>query len=153
MTSRKVARRVGAGIAALALTGVLATPVAAHHCVISGGGLICAGDPRNPWHEGEGRIAGADRYATSARVSAQFWAPGEATTVYLANGQTMVDALAAGPSLDGPILLVGTDRPLHSAVEAELARLAPSRVVALGGSDVVAPWQVHAATVAAGIGQ
>src|SRR5690606_17780614 len=123
----------------------------AHHCVYSGGGWLCAGDPTNPQHQGEQRIAGADRYATSAAISAASWAPGEAAHVYLANGWTAADALAAGPSVDGPILLVPTGSALPDSVAAELARLAPTTaVVALGGTGSVSDAQLAAAAVAAG---
>ena len=54
------------------------------------------------------RIAGVDRYATSAAVSARFFGPG-VVAMYVATGQDFPDALAAGPAAahwGGPLLLV-----------------------------------------------
>lgn len=134
-----------------AATSAAPVTVPAHHCARSSGGWLCAGDPTNPQHQGEQRIAGDDRYATSAAISAASWAPGEAARVYLANGWTAADALAAGPSVDGPILLVPTGSTLPDSVTAELARLAPTTaVVALGGTGSVSQSQLAAAAVAAG---
>jgi type VII secretion-associated serine protease mycosin len=83
------------------------------------------------------RIAGADRYATSASVSATY-APG-VPVVFVATGSTFPDALAAGPAahvLGGPLLLV-TSKSIPSATAAELTRLRPGRIVVAGGSGVV----------------
>lgn len=131
---------------------VVGAPVAlAHHCATSGGGRLCVGDPRNPDHVGEFRIAGEDRYATSVKISQTFWEPGEAANVYLTNGQTLVDALAAGASVNGPILVVPSGTTLPNVVKEELARLAPSNaVIALGGEGAIHPAQLHAASIAAG---
>lgn len=144
-------RRLLAATAAAGLAGslFLAAPAQAHHCVRSGSGWLGGGV--NCTHTGEATIAGPDRYATSAAISATFWEPGEAARVYLANGQTMADAIAAGPSVDGPILLVPTGREVPAVVLAEVARLAPTTaVVRLGGDTAVHPDQLLAASVAAG---
>jgi putative cell wall-binding protein/peptidoglycan hydrolase-like protein with peptidoglycan-binding domain len=83
------------------------------------------------------RLAGSDRYATSAAVSATF-APG-VDVAYIASGADFPDALAGAAAAGvtgGPVLLT---RPgsLPAAVRAELTRLAPKRVVILGGEASV----------------
>lgn len=85
------------------------------------------------------RIAGHDRYATSAQVSQSFFAPGTVGAVFLASGEASWDALAAGSAAAatiGPVLLTrSTDLP--AAASDEIARLAPPRVVIVGGLDAV----------------
>jgi putative cell wall-binding protein len=84
------------------------------------------------------RIAGGDRYATGAAVSAATFVPG-VPVVFVATGNDFPDALAAGPAaarLGGPVLLVG-QAGLGDAVAAELARLQPASIVILGGPSVV----------------
>lgn len=79
------------------------------------------------------RIAGADRYATAAAVSAARFGPG-VPVVYIATGKGYADALAAGPaaaSRGGPVLLVGDSIPEPTA--AELTRLEPGEIVVAGG--------------------
>ncbi|MGJ9402140.1 cell wall-binding repeat-containing protein [Arthrobacter sp. KK5.5] len=93
------------------------------------------------------RIAGIDRYATAAAISAAHFAPGVAA-VYLANGNG-IDALAAGPAVDGPILTVPASGTLPAAVAAELARLDPGKVVVLGGTMSVGDAMVEQAVDAA----
>lgn len=97
------------------------------------------------------RIAGADRYATSA--AAYRAAPSELQrTVYLAAGNavTLADALSA-PS-DGSVLLVRAGQStLPTPVEAALRDLRPTRVVALGSPDVIPDATVRAALTAAGL--
>src|SRR5690606_31772806 len=124
-------RALAAGSAlALSVTVLAAGPVAAHHCVYSGGAFICSGgDPTDPYHLNDPqvaleRIGGANRFEAAANISATFWQPGEATTVYIANAATP-DALTGGASVDGPILLVGYGDTVPAATLAEIARLAP----------------------------
>lgn len=84
------------------------------------------------------RIAGANRFATAALLSARGF-PSGAPTVYVASGSDFPDALAAGaPAIaeGGPVLLTADDS-LPSETGAELERLAPSRVVVLGSAAVV----------------
>jgi putative cell wall-binding protein/Tol biopolymer transport system component len=79
------------------------------------------------------RIAGADRFATSAAVSAT--TREAADTVYVATGLDYPDALAGGPAaatVDGPLLLVH-DQGVPPQVRAEIDRLEPVRIVVLGG--------------------
>lgn len=84
------------------------------------------------------RIAGSDRYATAAAISAATFAPG-VPVAYVATGAKYPDALAgAVPAAlaPGPLVLVsGSTIPL--AVRTELTRLAPGRIVILGGASVV----------------
>ena len=84
------------------------------------------------------RIAGADRYATAAAISSVSYNPG-VPVVYIATGSGYADALAGAPVAGrdrGPLLLVpGTSIP--ASVAAELTRLAPARIVVLGGSGAV----------------
>jgi len=84
------------------------------------------------------RIAGIDRYATSAATSASNFSPG-VSTVYVGSGQAFPDALsgaAAAAKAGGPVLLVqGGLLPLSTAEE--LARLQPGRIVLLGGTGAV----------------
>ncbi|MDQ2941177.1 MAG: S8 family serine peptidase [Chloroflexota bacterium] len=84
------------------------------------------------------RIAGADRYATAANLSAASFARG-VSVAYLASGQSFPDALAGGPVAGrdgGPILLLSRDA-IPQATADELARLAPGRIVLLGGSGII----------------
>lgn len=89
------------------------------------------------------RIAGDDRYATAADISAASYKPGVAVA-YLATGSVFADALAGGPAaakLGGPVLLTGRDS-LPAETAAELGRLAPQRIVVLGGPSVVSDAQL-----------
>jgi len=84
------------------------------------------------------RLAGADRYATAAAVSASLFEPG-VPVVFIATGRGFPDALAGGPAAaagGGPLLLTDTSR-IPAATAAELTRLQPGRIVVLGGSGVV----------------
>jgi putative cell wall-binding protein len=60
-------------------------------------------------------------------------------TVYVASGQAFPDALAGGPPAiigGAPVLLVTKDG-IPAPVAAELERLAPYRIVLLGGPNAV----------------
>lgn len=84
------------------------------------------------------RVGGVDRYATAALLSASRFAPG-VPVAYVASGAGFADALSGGPAAaagHGPLLLTGATA-LPPATAAELARLAPARIVVLGGSAVV----------------
>jgi putative cell wall-binding protein len=84
------------------------------------------------------RLAGADRYATAAAVSAAHYAPG-VPVAYVATGANFPDALAAGAAAvrrGGPVLLVsGSSIPGPTATE--LARLDPAEIVVVGGTSIV----------------
>lgn len=96
---------------------------------------------------GTARLAGSDRYGTSVAISKwTFKQPGDAERVYLARADVFADALTAGVLTDGPVLLVpgdcGTPR---AVVRAEIERLDPQTVVALGGELAVCQSQLEAA--------
>lgn len=84
------------------------------------------------------RLAGADRFATSAIVSGATFAPNVAVA-YVATGANFPDALAGGAAATragGPVLLLTRDA-IPASVGAELSRLKPQRIVVLGGPGVV----------------
>jgi putative cell wall-binding protein len=84
------------------------------------------------------RLAGRDRYATAAAVSAATFPPG-APVAFIATGQDAPDAIAAGPvaaRLGGPVLLVTRD-VVPAATAAEITRLKPGRIVVLGGVGAI----------------
>ncbi len=121
---------------------VLGGPAAISDTVV--GGLAASGaDVR--------RLAGPDRYSTSAVVSAHGFAAG-VDVAYVGTGAGFPDALGAGAAaghLGGPVLLTAHDA-LPSSVAAELARLQPRRVVVLGGEAVVTDGVVDAVRRATG---
>ena len=84
------------------------------------------------------RWAGADRFATAAKISAQSF-PSGVPVAYLATGDTFPDALSGGAvagRMGGPILLVNRGS-IPGATAAELARLKPAKIVILGGTTVI----------------
>jgi hypothetical protein len=84
------------------------------------------------------RLSGADRFATSAAISAANFAAG-VPVVYIANGFNFPDALSGAPVAGikgGPVLLVGRNW-IPDVVKAELTRLHPGKIVILGGTGVV----------------
>ena len=87
---------------------------------------------------GVSRIGGADRYATAAAVSRATFAPGLATA-YVATGVTFPDALVGGAAAarSGSPVLLTQPAGLPDSTEAELRRLAPQRIVVLGGPSAV----------------
>ncbi|MGA1836128.1 cell wall-binding repeat-containing protein [Herbiconiux sp. 11R-BC] len=86
------------------------------------------------------RIDGADRYDVAVKIS-QTSHTGTSDTVYVANGAVFSDALSAAPaaaSENAPLLLTPADR-LVPAVSAEITRLAPKKIVVVGGPNSVSP--------------
>jgi putative cell wall-binding protein len=84
------------------------------------------------------RLAGANRFATAARISAATFEPG-VPVAYVATGGNYPDALAGGAAAaraGGPVLLTTPDG-LPAETAAELARLQPGRIVVLGGTAAV----------------
>lgn len=95
--------------------------------------------------EGITRLAGADRFATAAAVSAASFAPG-VPVAYVATGDNFPDALAAGAAAahhGGPVLLVRSNG-VPGATSSELARLRPQRIVVVGGPSVISDGVVEA---------
>lgn len=83
------------------------------------------------------RLAGANRYEVSTLLSGDL-RPGR-PVVYVASGAVFPDALsgsAAAGSLNAPVLLTAHDA-VPAVVAAELERLAPSRIVLMGGESTV----------------
>ncbi|WP_114905564.1 cell wall-binding repeat-containing protein [Ornithinimicrobium murale] len=98
------------------------------------------------------RLAGPSRYDTAAAVSAHAF-PGGADIAYLATGAAFPDALAGGAAAGiqgAPMLLTSRDQ-LNEATRNELERLAPDRIMLLGGtgaiSSAVASQAAQIATV------
>ncbi|MFB2555538.1 cell wall-binding repeat-containing protein [Herbiconiux liangxiaofengii] len=86
------------------------------------------------------RIAGADRFAAAAAISANVFSGG-ASTVYIASGTVFSDALPGGPlaaAAGGPVLLVRPDA-IPDSTSTELQRLKPTRIVVLGGPATITP--------------
>lgn len=84
------------------------------------------------------RVAGADRYETAVAISQQAY-PAGADVVFVASGTNFPDALVAVPaaaSVGGPILL-SLPTGVPQATVDEIARLAPSRIVVLGGTGAL----------------
>lgn len=116
---------------------------------------LAAGGPGRASAEEPGtevvRYAGGSRAGTSAAISANLWEDG-ADTVVIANGDDFPDALSGAPlaaSLDAPLLLASRDA-LDPTVEEELARLAPTTAVLLGGTAVLSD-DLEEALVDAGV--
>jgi subtilisin family serine protease len=84
------------------------------------------------------RWAGMDRFEVAANISARNFDPG-VPVVYIANGWASADALAAAPVAaagQAPVLLT-QPAAIPPSVLDELKRLAPERVVILGGTGSV----------------
>ncbi len=84
------------------------------------------------------RVAGVNRYATSAQLSARTFAPGS-DVAYVTSSRGLPGALTVGPvaaGARGPVLLTSRSR-LPAPVARELARLRPARVVVVGRASVV----------------
>ncbi|GAA6524340.1 cell wall-binding repeat-containing protein [Intrasporangium sp. DVR] len=82
------------------------------------------------------RYAGGDRYATAARVAAEY---SSAASVYVASGETFPDALAgaAAAGRDRVPLLLTRAGSLPAPTGDTLRRLNPTRAFVLGGTDTI----------------
>ncbi|MCU1460838.1 MAG: glycoside hydrolase, family 43 [Acidimicrobiales bacterium] len=126
---------------------VLGGPAAVSAGVL-GQAATAAGLPATSVH----RVAGADRDATAAAVSADAFPTG-APVAYLAQDRGFADALAGGPAAahnGAPVLLTGSTS-LPAATAHELARLHPSTIVVLGGPAAVADSVLPGIASAAGL--
>jgi cell wall-associated NlpC family hydrolase len=96
------------------------------------------------------RLAGSDAFGTAAAVSAATFARGT-SVAFIATGTAFPDALAGAAAAGGrgPVLLV-TPTSVPSATATELARLAPQRVVVLGGTSAVSDSVASAVAADAG---
>ncbi len=82
------------------------------------------------------RLAGSDRFATSARIAHEF---PFSDVVFVANGLDFPDALSAAPAaahLSAPLLLTRKDS-LPAIVKAQIVRLHPAIIYVVGGTGVV----------------
>jgi putative cell wall-binding protein len=90
------------------------------------------------WHPTVSRLDGADRYDVSVAVSKRAFADG-ADVVFLASGEVFSDALSAATAaarLDAPLLLTRRGS-VPASVLSELERLAPARIVVVGGPATI----------------
>jgi len=86
------------------------------------------------------RVAGADRYATSAIAAQRAVAAGRrAEAAYIATGSGYADALAAGPAaaLSGGVIVLARANCVPPSVNHALAQLRPVRAVVLGGTGAL----------------
>jgi putative cell wall-binding protein len=116
------------------------------------GTVVRIDDPATAFTEPVDRIAGADRYATAAQLSARLFPPG-VPAVFVATGEAFPDALAASGAAGasgGPVLLARRTS-LPDVTAAELRRLRPGRVVVLGGAAALSDTVADAAARAAGV--
>ncbi|WP_130014395.1 cell wall-binding repeat-containing protein [Serinicoccus sediminis] len=96
------------------------------------------------------RLAGTDRYASAARVAATY--PAGVPVAYLATGENFPDAVGASAlaaQRDAPVLLTRSTS-LPGATRAQLDRLAPQRLVVLGGTGAVSSTVAREAGAYAG---
>ncbi len=82
------------------------------------------------------RIAGADRYDVAVAISQKAYTTPGVPVVYVSTGVNYPDALSAAPAaaLQGGPLLLTDPGGLPTAVRAEIIRLAPSKIVVVGGA-------------------
>ncbi len=112
-------------------------------CVYTGGGWICYGT-LPPGSDVElTRLGGATRVETAAAIATYEPVEGE-TVLLIANGDTMVDAIAAGTKFTNtPLLLVRTGEVVPPATLEAASAISPDRVILLGGPDVVSDTQAN----------
>jgi len=84
------------------------------------------------------RLAGPDRYETSATISRESFNPG-VDAVYISSGTDFPDALSAAPVAgmqNSPLLLVPANN-IPGTIQTELERLNPAHIYIVGGNGVV----------------
>ena len=127
----------------------------AKHVVVLGGGGAVSDDTVKAVAGNADilRISGANRFETAVEISKALTNNQTAAKVYLANGMTLVDALAGGTIPDNaPILLTDGSGSLPSSTVAEIKRLKPTEIVALGGARAVKTDELNAASRVNGSG-
>ena len=83
------------------------------------------------------RLSGADRFETAGAVAEWYRASTSGGTIYIVNGLNFPDALSAGAAtVDGALLMVEQNR-IPAATQTQLTRIAPDRIVVVGGAVVV----------------
>lgn len=118
--------------------------LAAHGVTFSGYQLL---DNAVQWVRpgGTWRLAGNDRFETSAEVAYRHWNTVDA--VVIANGETFADALVATPlarALDAPILLSGSDQLPDAVFDYLLTRNpSPPTAYVIGGEDALSEQVVE----------
>ena len=91
------------------------------------------------------RVAGADRFATSAAIADRAF-PKSSSRTYLASGTAIADAVVGGSLTRGPILLVRNRcAVVTEPVWRRLSTQPPEMVVALGGTNSVCAEQLETA--------
>ena len=152
------AARVGNGALLLTAQNFLPDPTAAELTrlkpgrivVLGGTGVVSVGVAsalRGYTAGNVTRVAGIDRYATAAAISASAF-PAGASVVYIATGSGFPDALAASAAaarVKAPVLLVGPNS-VPGATASELTRLAPHEIIVMGGTSVVSDAIMHQLT-------
>ncbi|MGJ4846417.1 cell wall-binding repeat-containing protein [Leifsonia sp. Le1] len=86
-----------------------------------------------------GRVQGADRFDTSVAVSKAAYPAAGVPVAYIASGANFADAISAGPAAaaqKGPLLLANVGF-VPSSVLTELKRLAPKKIVVVGGAAAI----------------
>ncbi|MEU1970357.1 cell wall-binding repeat-containing protein [Microbacterium sp. NPDC019599] len=84
------------------------------------------------------RLAGSNRYGTSAAISASAFAPG-VPVAYVATGENFPNAMSGGAAAGargGPLLLTAPGS-LPAAIRSELTRLKPKKIILLGDARSV----------------
>lgn len=92
-----------------------------------------------------GRIQGSDRFETSVAVSKAAYPAAGVPVAYIASGVAFPDAITAGPAAaaqKGPLLLTSPGG-VPASVLAEVKRLAPKRIVIVGGPAAVSDAAVR----------
>lgn len=82
------------------------------------------------------RIAGADRYDVAIAIAQRAYpGPAKPTTVYVVNGGDFPDALGAGSAAaaTGGLVMLTPTESLPTKIRTELQRLAPQRIIIVGG--------------------
>jgi putative cell wall-binding protein len=90
------------------------------------------------------RVAGANRYETSAEVAKTFFAD-SSDTVVLAYGLNFPDGLSGGPlamSLNAPLLLVSSNSTNNASASAYVTAAAVDKAICLGGSALISDTAV-----------
>ena len=97
------------------------------------------GDPRVSTAIPITRMSGEDRFETAAAISMRSYTTAGVPVAYVASGFDFADALAAAPAAahqGGPLLLT-MNATIPSSTLAELRRLAPQRIVVVGGEGAI----------------
>lgn len=122
----------------IVLTVALATVAAIAMLALGAGAQQL--DPEGPDATDTVVLDGADRYETAALIARGTGNPNSTQALYIANGQTLVDALAIGVSAaeDAKLLLVTRDTVPDATAEA-LAQISHAKLVFLGGDAAISP--------------